>query len=95
MLNNIKKELLLNFPIEKNTKIINNSIISVEEYNLNYLISKWELNGINGESYIFLKEEVDKLTEKVIINILFDIEKINTYKFKYIKNHAFLYFTEK
>jgi hypothetical protein len=97
---NKKKELLEKFPIEKNTKIINNEIIFIKTANIYLLKSIWEIKDMKGESFVFLTDDIKHLDEKKLMEmiepyVLKDIKKesIDKYSFKKLEEYTFFYYT--
>ena len=100
MINKKQEELLKKFPIEENMKMKQQTLIHIASKNLLMLQNKWEYNNINGETYVFLTEEINKYKEEDLIKIIepYILKKntiINKYTLKKIKEYTFFYYTIK
>lgn len=85
-----KNTILLNRPLESDTKIISQALVTFEE--CSGLFEKWNWDGITAKSLIFLKSDVDNYDKKELIPRLFKQMAMELDpKYTYIENGDYVF----
>ena len=99
---NLKYKELSLYPKNEDVIIKEEQIIFIETLQVYFLISKWNMKNISGESLIFMNNDIKDIEENILISAISKelpdlnlLQSISKYKFKKYDNHTFLYYTIK